>query len=248
MTTPLLETQKLFKHFGGLTVTDHCDFVLETGELHAIIGPNGAGKTSLIAQLSGALKPDGGRILFDGRDITGLSMARRVQRGMARTYQITSVFEKHSILDNLALAVQARSGSSFRFWRPVRSETDLFEEAADIAERVGLGKRKNVPAGALAHGEQRQLEVGLALATRPRLLLLDEPTAGMGNDESARIIELIRTINQETTILLVEHDMNAVFQLARRISVLVYGRFIATGEPEAIRANQAVQDAYLGES
>ncbi len=245
--TALLELKQLYKHFGGLTVTDHCDFEVQPGEIHALIGPNGAGKTTLIAQVSGALAPDSGHITFAGRDITRLSMARRVRLGLARTYQITNIFDGYSVLDNLALSVQARSGSSFRFWQPVRSEATLFNEAAAIAEQIGLGSRKDVLAGNLSHGEQRQLELGLALASDAKLLLLDEPMAGMGMDESGRMIELIRKVNQDVTILLVEHDMDAVFQLAHRISVLVYGNIIATGAPEAIRANADVQRAYLGE-
>lgn len=245
--TAILELQQLHKHFGGLIVTDQCNFEIEAGEIHALIGPNGAGKTTLIAQISGALQPDGGRILFKGKNITNLSMARRVHQGLVRTYQITNIFKSYSVLDNLALSVQARSGSSFRFWQPVRSETTLFEEAAHIADRVGLGSRKNMLAGALSHGEQRQLEVGLALASNASLLLLDEPMAGMGLDESSKMIDLIRTVNDEVTILLVEHDMDAVFRLAHRISVLVYGQIIATDAPAAIRANPQVQQAYLGD-
>ena len=244
---PLLETSKLFKHYGGLAVTHYCDFALEAGEIHALIGPNGAGKTTLIGQISGSIKPDSGRVLFEGRDITAMPMYQRVHRGLARTYQITNIFLNHTVLDNLALSVQAQSGSSFRFWKPVRSEKQLFDTAAAIAERVGLGARTNVIASELSHGEQRQLEVGIALASKPRVLLLDEPMAGMGMDETQNIISLIRKLNEEVTILLVEHDMDAVFQLAHRISVLVYGNLIATGTPDAIRNNAEVQQAYLGE-
>ena len=245
--TALLELRKLYKHFGGLTVTDHCDFEVQPGEIHALIGPNGAGKTTLIAQVAGVLAPDGGRITFEGHDITRLSVARRVRLGLARTYQITNIFPGYTVLDNLALSVQARSGSSFRFWRPVRTEKALFEEAAVIAEQIGLGKRMDILAGNLSHGEQRQLEVGLALASNAKLLLLDEPMAGIGMDEAGRMIDLIRRVNDDVTILLVEHDMDAVFQLAHRVSVLVYGKIIATDTPEAIRANPEVQRAYLGE-
>ncbi|MEL6151558.1 MAG: ABC transporter ATP-binding protein [Chloroflexota bacterium] len=243
----ILELKQLYKHFGGLTVTNHCDFRVKEGEIHALIGPNGAGKTTLINQVSGLLQPDGGRIEFKGHDITGVPMYRRVHMGLTRTYQITNIFLKYSVLDNLALCVQARSGTSFRFWQPVRSEQQLFDEAAAIAERIGLGERKATVAGALSHGEQRQLEVGLALACDAKLLLLDEPMAGMGVDESVKIIDLIREVGQDVTILLVEHDMDAVFQLAHRISVLVYGNIIATGTPDEIRANTDVQHAYLGE-
>jgi len=246
--TVLLETKQLFKQFGGLTVTDYCDFAVAAGEIHALIGPNGAGKTTMIAQIAGSLEPDDGRILFDGQDITRKPMHKRVGMGLARTFQITNIFKTYSVVDNLALSVQSRSGSSFRFWRPVRGERALYDEAAHIAERVGLGDRLHALAGELAHGQQRQLEVGLALAVNPRMLLLDEPMAGMGLDESGRIIELIRKLNEDVTVLLVEHDMDAVFQLADRISVLVYGGIIATGTPAAIRADREVQVAYLGES
>jgi len=246
--TILLETRQLFKQFGGLTVTDYCDFSVESGDIHALIGPNGAGKTTMIAQIAGSLKPDDGRIFFDGTDITRTPMYKRVAMGLARTFQITNIFKGYSVLDNLALSVQSRSGSSFRFWRPVKRERALYDEAAHIAQRVGLGDRLDVLAGALAHGQQRQLEVGLALAINARMLLLDEPMAGMGLDESGRVIELIRNLNEDVTILLVEHDMDAVFQLADRISVLVYGSIIATGTPDEIRADREVQVAYLGES
>ncbi len=243
----LLDIQGLFKRFGGLVATNDCALDVRAGELHALIGPNGAGKTTLIGQIAGVIKPDSGRIRLDGVNITYLPPHRRVRMGLARTYQITNVFKKYSVLDNLALGVQARDGHSFRFWRPVRAERHLWDQAAEIAERVGLGVRQDVLAGALAHGEQRQLEVGLALTSRPRLLLLDEPLAGMGADEAGRMVDLIRRLRADLTILLVEHDMDAVFQLADRISVLVYGRIIASGAPEAIRANPDVQTAYLGD-
>lgn len=247
MSDTLLEIQGLFKRFGGLVATNDCALDVRAGELHALIGPNGAGKTTLIGQIAGTIKPDSGRIRLDGADITHLPPYRRVRLGLARTYQITNIFKKYTVLDNLALGVQARDGHSFRFWRPARAERHLWDQAAEIAERVGLGTRRDVPAGALAHGEQRQLEVGLALTSRPRLLLLDEPLAGMGADETGRMVDLIRRLRADLTILLVEHDMDAVFQLADRISVLVYGRVIASGAPEAIRANPDVQSAYLGD-
>lgn len=245
--TPLLELRNLFKHFGGLTVTNNCDFEVQGGEIHALIGPNGAGKTTLINQISGALAPDSGHIFFDGRDITGLPMYQRVHLGLARTYQITNIFLKDTVLDNLALSVQAQSGTSFRFWKAVRDEKNLFTQAEVIAGQVGLENRLHSTAGELSHGEQRQLEVGLALASNARLLLLDEPMAGMGSEEAQHMIDLIRTVNQDVTILLIEHDMDAVFQLADRISVLLYGNIIATGTPDEIRANADVQKAYLGD-
>ena len=247
MAEPLLKVQGLVKRFGGLVATDKVSLDIRHGEIHALIGPNGAGKTTLIAQLSGSLASDAGRLGFDGSDISALPQHERVRRGLARSYQITSIFKKFSVLDNVALAVQARSGTSMSFWRPLAAETALFEEAAELVRRVGLGGREHAMAGNLAHGEQRQLEVGLALATQPKLILLDEPMAGMGPEESVRIIELIEKVREEVTVLLVEHDMDAVFRLADRISVLVYGRCIATGAPERIRADPAVRRAYLGE-
>ena len=247
MAEPLLKVQGLVKRFGGLVATDKVSLDIRHGEIHALIGPNGAGKTTLIAQLSGSLASDAGRLGFDGSDISTLPQHERVRRGLARSYQITSIFKKFSVLDNVALAVQARSGTSMSFWRPLAAETALFEEAAELVRRVGLGGREHAMAGNLAHGEQRQLEVGLALATQPKLILLDEPMAGMGPEESVRIIELIEKVREEVTVLLVEHDMDAVFRLADRISVLVNGRLIATGEPEAIRVNPEVKKAYLGD-
>jgi branched-chain amino acid transport system ATP-binding protein len=243
----LLRAESLQKHFGGLVATDRLDFDVERGELHALIGPNGAGKTTFIYQLSGALKPDGGKILFDGQEITARSLHERVRLGLARSYQITSVFRRFSVLHNLTLAVLARSGSSVRFWRPLSHEPALSEEAKAIAARVGLAGREHKTAGTLAHGEQRQLEVGLALATDARLLLLDEPMAGMGPEEAERILSLLETLKGRRTILLVEHDMEAVFRLADRISTLVYGRVIASGAPDEIRRHPEVRRAYLGE-
>jgi branched-chain amino acid transport system ATP-binding protein len=245
--TAILQIKQLYKHFGGLTVTNYCDLEVETGEIHALIGPNGAGKTTLIAQVSGALKPDDGQVIFDGQDITRLPMYRRVHLGLARTYQVTNIFLKYTVLQNLALSVQAQSGSSFRFWKPVRREKTIYVQAEVVAAQIGLAHRLGVPAEALSHGEQRQLEVGLALASNARLLLLDEPMAGMAIDEVERVIDLIRAVNQQVTVLLVEHDMDAVFKLADRISVLVYGDIIATGTPAEIRANADVQKAYLGD-
>jgi branched-chain amino acid transport system ATP-binding protein len=244
---PLLHIDGLVKRFGGLTATDHAELRVQPGELHALIGPNGAGKTTLIHQISGALAPDAGRIVFGGDDITGLPMPQRVLRGLARSYQITSIFKRLSVLDNVALAVQARQGSSMRFWQAARSERARYDEAAAVVERVGLGAQKDALAGALAHGEQRQLEVGLALATAPRLLLLDEPMAGMGPDESERMVALLQSLRGSTTLLLVEHDMDAVFRLADRISVLVFGRVIACGTPAQIRNHPDVRRAYLGD-
>ena len=243
----LLDVRRLQKRFGGVVATDDVVLEVERGEVHALIGPNGAGKTTLIAQLSGALRPDSGQILFDGTDVTRASSSQRVHQGLARSYQITSIFRRFTVLDNVALSVQARSGSSLSFWRPLAAETALFDEARAMLEQVGLGARAGELAGNLAHGEQRQLEVGLALATKPKLLLLDEPMAGMGPEESERMIELIGKIRGAVTVLLVEHDMDAVFRLADRLSVLVQGRVIATGNPDEIKSNPEVKKAYLGD-
>ncbi len=247
MTGPLLEIDGLQKSFGGVIATDRVSLTVLPKEVHALIGPNGAGKTTLIAQLSGSLAPDAGRIRFAGADIAAEPQHARVAAGLARSYQITSIFKRFSVAENLALAVQARSGSSFGFWRPVALETALDEEARSIAAQVGLGERADAIAGSLAHAEQRSLEVGLALATGPKLLLLDEPMAGMGPDESLRMIDLIHRLREKVSVLLVEHDMDAVFRLADRISVLVNGAIIATGTPDEIRVNPEVKRAYLGD-
>jgi len=244
---PLLAVRGLRKRFGGLVATDGVDLAVAEGETVAVIGPNGAGKTTLIGQLAGDLRPDAGTIRFAGVDVTALSAAVRSHRGLARSFQITSIFREFSALDNVALAVQAHAGHSFRFWRPVRDEAALRAPARTLLEQVGLGARAEVVAGTLAHGEQRQLEIAMALATRPRLLLLDEPVAGMGAEESQRMVQLLRTLRGRHTIVLVEHDMDVVFALADRISVLVYGRVIASGAPKAIRLDPEVRRAYLGE-
>ena len=243
----MLELRNLSKRFGGVVATDEVTLEVKPGEVHALIGPNGAGKTTLIGQISGSLGSDAGAILFEGQDITRATQHDRVRAGLARSYQIASMFKRFSVLDNLALAVQARSGSSFSFWRPVSAEAPLFDEARTIAGEIGLAGREAAVAAALAHGEQRALEVGLALATRPRLVLLDEPMAGMGPEESENMIALLERIRARITVLLVEHDMDAVFRLADRVSVLVAGRVIASGAPAAIRAHPEVRKAYLGE-
>jgi len=247
MSAVLLQVTDLVKRFGGLAATDGATLEVRAGEVLALIGPNGAGKTTLVNQLAGSLAPDGGRIVFAGEDITALPMPRRVHAGLARSYQITNVFAKLPVLDNLALAVQARSGSSLRFWRAARAERERYAEAAAFADRVGLGARLGVRASELSHGEQRALEVGLALATKPRLLLLDEPMAGMGPDETARLLAMLQSLRAEVTLLLVEHDMDVVFRLADRIATLVSGRVIACDTPDAIRVNADVRRAYLGE-
>ena len=241
-----IAVEALEKRFGGVPATDDLTLGVREGEIHALIGPNGAGKTTLVNQLSGELAPDSGRILFFGADITRLPVHRRARLGVARSYQVTSVFPEFTVLENAALAVQARSGHSFGAWRPVARDRALQQEAREVVERTGLGERAGVEARSLSHGERRQLELALALATRPRVLLLDEPMAGMGSDESGRLVELLEGLRGRFTLLLVEHDMDAVFRLADRISVLVYGRLVATGAPREIRANSLVQEAYLG--
>jgi branched-chain amino acid transport system ATP-binding protein len=243
----LLDVRGLVKSFGGLIATNRVDLQLLAGETHAIIGPNGAGKTTLIAQLAGDLAPDAGTIAFAGRDVTAIAAPGRCRLGLARSFQITSVFRDFTALDNVALAVQAHAGHSFRFWGRARKDPALRGPARATLESVGLGPRAGVLAANLAHGEQRQLEIAMVLATRPRLLLLDEPMAGMGPEESQRMIALLRTLKGAHTMLLVEHDMDAVFALADRISVMVYGRIIASGAPEEIRGNAEVREAYLGE-
>ncbi|HEY1310902.1 MAG TPA: ABC transporter ATP-binding protein [Pseudolabrys sp.] len=247
MSEPLLQVTNLAKRFEGIVATDNLTLSVATGELHAVIGPNGAGKTTLISQLGGQLAPDSGRIHFDGHDITWLPMYRRSRLGLARTFQITSLFLDLSVLDNVALAVQAHAGHSFRFWRNARAEAELRAPARAALARVGLAERVDLPASLLSHGEHRLIELAMALAGQPRMLLLDEPMAGLGPDESARMVELLRALKKKLTILLVEHDMDAVFALADRITVLVYGRVIATGSPADIRANAQVREAYLGE-
>jgi branched-chain amino acid transport system ATP-binding protein len=243
----VLRLERLSKRFGGVVATDGVSLEVRAGEVHAMIGPNGAGKTTLISQIAGGLQPDSGEIYFLDRPVTKLSAHARVLSGLARSFQITSIFRRLSVLDNLALAVQARSGSSFRFWRPLAEERALFDEARAILKEIDLHSRETALAGELSHGEQRALEVGLTLATAPKLVLLDEPMAGLGAEESQRMLELIERLSARVTVLLVEHDMDAVFRLADRISVLVNGRIIATGAPEEIRRNEEVRRAYLGD-
>ncbi len=247
MTDALLEIDRLSKRFGGVVASDGITLDIPHTELHAIIGPNGAGKTTLIGQLAGEIAPDAGHIRFEGRDVTALPTYRRSQLGLARSFQITSLFPDFTALDNVALAVQAHAGHSFHFWRAARKEADLRAPAHAALARVGLAGRGEVLVSNLSHGEHRQLEIAMALATAPRMLLLDEPMAGMGPEESARMVKTLRELKRELTILLIEHDMEAVFALADRITVLVYGRIIASGTPEAIRANAEVRQAYLGE-
>jgi len=236
----------LYKSFGGLRATNDFSIEVRPGECHGLIGPNGAGKTTVIAQLAGELRQDRGRILLDGTDISGRSMPQRARLGMTRSFQITAVLGEFSALENVALAVQVQAGHSFRFWRQARSDQRLTLPAQELLRDVGLEGRARVKAEDLSHGERRQLELAMALATRPRLLLLDEPMAGLGPRESQDMTRHLAALEGHVTMLLVEHDMEAVFYLADRISVLVGGHVIATGSPSDIRASKAVQEAYLG--
>ncbi len=247
MTDAVLRIAGLRKSFGGLLVTDDVALDVRVGELHAIIGPNGAGKTTLINQISGALAPDAGRILFDGHDVTGLPVHARATLGLTRTFQITSVLPGFSALENVALAVQAHSGSSFRLFGRAAEEDALNQPAMAALGEVGLAERAHIAAGLLSHGEKRALELAISIATAPKLMLLDEPMAGTGHEESERLVEVLRRLKGRYPILLVEHDMAAVFALADRISVLIYGRILASGAPDEVRANPLVVEAYLGD-
>jgi len=244
---PLLRVEKLVRRFGGIVATDNVSLDVSSGELHAIIGPNGAGKTTLISQLTGQLLPHAGTIRLAGADITRVPAYRRSAMGLARSFQITSLLPDFTALDNVALAAQAHDGHSFYFWSNARKESRLRDAALAALVRVGLGNRAQTLVSKLSHGEQRELELAVALATRPQVLLLDEPMAGLGITESARMVRLLQELRREVTIVLVEHDMDAVFALADRITVLVYGRVIASGAPAAIRGNEEVKRAYLGE-
>jgi branched-chain amino acid transport system ATP-binding protein len=244
---PILRTDDLRKNFGGLQVTDGVSLEIGAGELHAVIGPNGAGKTTLINQISGTLEPTAGKIVFNGADITALPPNKRAELGLARSFQITSVLPRFSALENVALAVQARSGTSYKFVGKAATETALNDQAMAALAEVSLEARADILAAHLSHGEKRALELAIALAMQPKLLLLDEPMAGTGPEESERIIGVLQRLKGRFAMLLVEHDMNAVFALADRISVLVYGRVLASGAPEAVRADPAVTTAYLGE-
>jgi branched-chain amino acid transport system ATP-binding protein len=244
---PLLRVENLVRRFGGIVATDNLSLDVAKGELHAIIGPNGAGKTTLISQLTGQLSPSAGTVHFAGRDVTHLPAWRRSALGLARSFQITSLLPDFTAADNVALAAQAHDGHSFYFWANARKEKHLRDAALAALARVGLERRADVVVSKLSHGEQRELELAVALATRPQLLLLDEPMAGLGSTESARMVKLLQELRREVTIVLVEHDMDAVFALADRITVLVYGRVIASGLPAEIRGNEEVKRAYLGD-
>ena len=247
MSKTVLKVDNLVKRFGGLVATDHVSLDVEQNEIHAIIGPNGAGKTTLIHQLSGMIEPDSGAILFNDVEITQLSAPSRCHAGLVRSFQITSILKNFTVLDNVALAVQARQGHSFRFWKAAQKDQTLRQPAQGILDEVGLGDRSHVLAGNLAHGEQRRLEIAVALATSPKLLLLDEPMAGMDSEASESMTAYLRSLKGKYTMLLIEHDMDAVFALADRITVLVYGQVIASGIPEEIRKNAEVRSAYLGD-
>ena len=247
MARALLTVEDLYKSFGGITATDHVHLDVLEGEIHAVIGPNGAGKTTLVAQLSGELRPDAGTVDFDGRTITMLPVHARSHLGIARSFQITSLMLDMSVRDNVALAVQAHAGHSFRLWADARRDPRLLEPAMAALEQVGLADRAGATARAMSHGEHRLLEIAMALATKPRLLLLDEPMAGMGVEEARRMIGFLAGLKGDKSMLLVEHDMDAVFALADRITVLVNGKVIASGPPDEIRGDQDVRRAYLGD-
>jgi len=247
MDKPILTAHGLTKAYGALKATDDLFLEIQPGEIHAIIGPNGAGKTTAIGQISGEINSDKGSIYFAGQDITRLPVHKRACLGLARSFQITSILLNFTAEDNVAMAVQARDGHSFKFWKSARTDGKLRAPAREVLKEVGLADRSDIVADRLSHGEQRQLELAMALATRPSLLLLDEPMAGMGPASSRRMVDLLQSLKGRVTILMVEHDMNAVFTLADRITVLVYGRAIATGTAETIHNDPAVRQAYLGE-
>lgn len=247
MREAVLEAQGLQKSFGALQVSNGVNLSLHRGEVHALIGPNGAGKTTALAQLSGELAPDAGRVLFEGRDITRTTMPSRARLGIARSFQITAVLPRFSALSNVMTAVGARAKHHFHFWRDARRDRSLVEEAKELLARVGLEEHAHTLADSLSHGQRRGLEMAMALALRPKVLLLDEPMAGMGPSETESMTNLIRSVKPGHATLLVEHDMDVVFRLADRISVLVYGNIIATGPPDAVRADSKVQRAYLSE-
>ena len=244
----ILETKNLSKNYAGLRANHNLNLVLEEGEIHALIGPNGAGKSTLIGQLSGELEPTSGSIFYQGRDITDLAVYDRAHAGISRSFQVTSVFDEFDVIDNLSLALQAHQKHSYRFWSPVKKDRQLNEQAFELARQFGLEAHQHSTAGELGHGEKRQLEIALTLAGDPKVLLLDEPMAGIGPGGSIQLTKLLNEFRGNYTVLLVEHDMDAVFALADRISVLVYGEIIATGTVEEIRNNEAVQEAYLGEA
>lgn len=246
-TTPVLEVRGLSKAFGAVQASDRLSFSVAPGQVHALIGPNGAGKSTTIAQISGELRPDAGQVLFEGADITGLAIYERAGRGMQRSYQITSLFQDLTLEDNVAMAIQSQQGHSFRFWQPARKARVIRDPALAALQRVGLEDKAAQPVTSLSHGEQRQLEIAMVLAAEPRLLLLDEPMAGMGQSESQGMMEILRPLKGNVGILLVEHDMDVVFSLADVISVMVKGTVLMTGSPEEVRNDTRVRAAYLGD-
>ena len=247
MTAPILSIQSLRKSFGALKATDDVNIDVENSELHAVIGPNGAGKTTLIAQICGQLAPDSGTITFNGRDITHMPDTQRPALGLARSFQITSIFPQFTVLENVMAAAQIQEGNSYRLLPSARANKRLSEAALHNLYLVGLQDMTNTTADAMSHGQKRHLELAMALALKPKMLVLDEPLAGMGPKESEGIVEMLNGMKKDYSILLVEHDMDAVFALADRISVLVYGRVIACGATEDIRNDAGVRTAYLGE-
>ena len=246
MSLTILNISNLSKTFGGVVATDHLNLEIKQGELHAIIGPNGAGKTTLIAQLSGETLPDSGEIIFREENITALPPFKRSRLGIARSFQITSLMLEMDVIDNITLAALAQDNHSYKFWKPARDDIDLQKSALNALKEIGLEKRAFEKVGNLSHGEHRQLEIAMALATQPHLLLLDEPMAGMGTEEGRKILKILQKLKRRKTILLIEHDMDVVFALADRITVLVYGRVIASGSPQSIKEDEKVREAYLG--
>lgn len=247
MIDPILDIRGLHKSFGALKATDDVSLTLLPGEIHALIGPNGAGKSTLIKQITGEMRHDAGEIRFEGQQIDRLDAAARARLGLARSFQVSSVIPDFTVLQNVALAVQGASGASFRFLRPVLRDAALIEPARFHIHQAGLDGREAMRADELSHGERRKLEIAMALALRPRAFLLDEPMAGMGTEGASQLVALLSELRSEAPILLIEHDMDAVFALADRISVLVYGRIIATGSVDEIRRSDEVRRSYLGE-
>ena len=246
MSPAILNVSNLSKTFGGVVATDHLNLEIKHGELHAIIGPNGAGKTTLIAQLAGETLPDSGEIIFREENITGLPPFKRSRLGIARSFQITSLMLEMDVIDNITLATLAQDDHSYKFWKPARDDINLQKSALNALKEIGLEKRAFEKVGNLSHGEHRQLEIAMALATQPHLLLLDEPMAGMGTEEGRKILKILQKLKKRKTILLIEHDMDVVFALADRITVLVYGQVIASGSPQSIKKDEKVREAYLG--
>jgi len=243
----VLRTEALVKRYGGLLVTDAVSIDVRPGELHAIIGPNGAGKTTLINQLSGELRSNSGRVLFGADDVTAIPIDQRARRGLLRSYQITSIFEGFTVLENAVFAALGAREHAFRFWKPMLGRTERVQAAREALQVTGLLELAQAPAAELAYGQRRQLELAMALAAQPRMLLLDEPMAGMSAQESAGVVELLKRLKGKQSILLIEHDMDAVFALADRITVLVYGKTLFSGTPDEIRNNPEVRTVYLGD-